>query len=342
MTHKIIAATATAVLLAGAITLYLLGHRHTLPQGVQVAGADVGGLTAEQAIAKLQPLLHRRQQPIRVQIAGKAHLIRPAQLQLEPDIRRLQDELRRLAGADSWITLGWRRLLGLRAPKRVVPRARYSKRKLRQVVNRLARRAYLPPRAAELIPSLTQPKIRPSRPGRKLDRRRLHDDLMQALRAFPEQPVSLQARLVEVRPRVDERAVRKQYRVFLTVDRRRFVLRLFKNLKPVKRYRVAVGQAGMETPVGMYRIQNKAINPAWHVPNRAWAGRLAGKVIPGGAPDNPLKARWLGIHDGVGIHGTADVGSLGSAASHGCIRMSVPDVVELYPQVPVGTPIFIQ
>ena len=89
-------------------------------------------------------------------------------------------------------------------------------------------------------------------------------------------------------------------------------------------------------------MQNKAVNPAWHVPNSAWAGKLAGKVIPGGVPDNPLKSRWLGIYDGAGIHGTADVASLGTAASHGCIRMAVPDVEELYDQVPVQTPVFIQ
>jgi lipoprotein-anchoring transpeptidase ErfK/SrfK len=98
---------------------------------------------------------------------------------------------------------------------------------------------------------------------------------------------------------------------------------------------------GLETPAGLYTIQNKAIDPAWHVPNSAWAGKLAGKVIPGGAPDNPIKARWLGVYDGVGVHGTSDDASIGSNASHGCIRMHIPDVEELYPQVPVGSPIFI-
>jgi len=55
---------------------------------------------------------------------------------------------------------------------------------------------------------------------------------------------------------------------------------------------------------------------------------------------DPLKARWMGFN-GAGIHGTDDVGSLGSAASHGCIRMAIPDVIELYDQVPVGAPIYI-
>ena len=74
----------------------------------------------------------------------------------------------------------------------------------------------------------------------------------------------------------------------------------------------------------------------------AAAGSLAGQVIPGGAPNNPLKARWMGIFDGAGIHGTDQVGSLGTAASHGCIRMAIPDVIELYDRVPVETPVYIE
>jgi lipoprotein-anchoring transpeptidase ErfK/SrfK len=132
-----------------------------------------------------------------------------------------------------------------------------------------------------------------------------------------------------------------KYPHFITIDRQSFRLRYFKDLKLTKTYVVGVGQAGFDTPVGLYHVQNKAVNPAWHVPKKPWAGKLAGRVIPPG-PDNPIKSRWMGIYDGAGIHGTADVGSLGTAASHGCIRMSVPQVEELYDRVPVQTPIYIQ
>jgi lipoprotein-anchoring transpeptidase ErfK/SrfK len=127
----------------------------------------------------------------------------------------------------------------------------------------------------------------------------------------------------------------------LAVDRGNFRLSLFKKLKRVKVYPIAVGQAGLETPPGLYKIQNKAVNPAWSVPNSPWAGSLAGQVIPGGTPQNPLKARWLGVYDGVGVHGTDARGSIGTNASHGCIRMLIEDVIKLYDQVPVGTPIYI-
>jgi hypothetical protein len=132
-----------------------------------------------------------------------------------------------------------------------------------------------------------------------------------------------------------------QYPVVITVNRPSFELRLWKNLQLVKTYKIAVGQVGLETPAGLYHVQNKAVNPAWHVPNSAWAGDLAGTVVPGGTAENPLKARWLGIFDGAGIHGTDATYSLGTAASHGCIRMAIPDVVELYDQVPVGAPVYI-
>ena len=49
----------------------------------------------------------------------------------------------------------------------------------------------------------------------------------------------------------------------------------------------------------------------------------------------------MGIFAGAGIHGTDEIYSLGSAASHGCIRMAIPDVIELYDQVAVGTPVYI-
>ena len=113
------------------------------------------------------------------------------------------------------------------------------------------------------------------------------------------------------------------------------------NRKLVKTYRVGIGALGFETPTGIYEIESMAANPAWYVPDKAWAGDLAGKVIKGNDPDNPIKARWLGFWDGAGIHGTADEASIGTAASHGCIRMTVRDVIDLYDRVPLHTPLSI-
>jgi lipoprotein-anchoring transpeptidase ErfK/SrfK len=50
----------------------------------------------------------------------------------------------------------------------------------------------------------------------------------------------------------------------------------------------------------------------------------------------------MGIANGVGIHGTAESWSIGTRASHGCIRMHVPDVIDLFGRVPVGAAVLIR
>jgi lipoprotein-anchoring transpeptidase ErfK/SrfK len=141
-------------------------------------------------------------------------------------------------------------------------------------------------------------------------------------------------------PKVATRQLAARYPTVITVDRAAFQLRLWKDLRLSKSYTIAVGMAGLETPAGLYHIQDKEVNPSWHVPNSAWAGSLAGQTIPPG-PADPIKARWMGIYNGAGIHGTEELGSLGSAASHGCIRMAIPDVIALYDRTPLGTPVYI-
>jgi lipoprotein-anchoring transpeptidase ErfK/SrfK len=179
-----------------------------------------------------------------------------------------------------------------------------------------------------------------SRDGRAVDTRGLRRNIQAELLDAGDTRIA-RVRTSVVQPKVTTAELAKKYPAILVVNRSAFKLTLYKDLKPAKTYGIAVGQIGLETPAGLYHIQNKAENPAWHVPNSDWAGDLAGTTVPGGTAENPLKARWLGIFDGAGIHGTSASGSIGSAASHGCIRMLIPDVIELYDQVPVGAPIYI-
>jgi lipoprotein-anchoring transpeptidase ErfK/SrfK len=145
----------------------------------------------------------------------------------------------------------------------------------------------------------------------------------------------------ETKPEVTTKDLPHAYSRYIVINRGSFTLRFFHHLRLERSYTIAVGQQGLETPAGLYHATDKQVDPSWHVPNSAWAGSLAGQVIPPG-PADPLKARWIGIIDGAGIHGTDDIGSLGSAASHGCVRMSIPDVEDLYDRVEVGDPIYVQ
>ena len=114
------------------------------------------------------------------------------------------------------------------------------------------------------------------------------------------------------------------------------------NLRLKRRYKIAVGRQRLESSARRYKIEETIVDPPWHAPDKAWAGELARQTIPPNDPRNPLVARWIGYHEGEGIHGTKDIASLGEQASHGCIRMSPTAVKQLFRRVKVGTPVFLQ
>ena len=104
---------------------------------------------------------------------------------------------------------------------------------------------------------------------------------------------------------------------------------------------VAVGTAGQPTPVGTFHIGAKRHMPTWHnpAPDR-WGADMPDVIGPG--PNNPLGVRALNWNSGgrdtlIRFHGTANVGSIGRASSNGCVRLSNPDVVDLYDRIPQGT-----
>jgi len=217
---------------------------------------------------------------------------------------------------------------------------RHSANRVRRFARFVDASVSRPARNATVRITLRRMVRRSSRRGRDLDGAGLYRRL-QAVMADPAASRLVRGASRPVRPRLTADDLAAAYPTVLTVDRGGFRLRVFKRLRLSKTYGIAVGAAGFETPRGRYRIQNKTVNPAWSAPNKPWAGLYAGTVVPGGRADNPLKARWLGIANGVGIHGTGSEFSIGSRASHGCIRMRVADVVDLYPRVPVGTPVLI-
>jgi hypothetical protein len=178
------------------------------------------------------------------------------------------------------------------------------------------------------------------RNGKGLDVSKLRQKALNELR-HPTLERVITGGVHSIRPAVTLHTLARKYATYVSVDRGAFKLRLFKRLRHVKTYGIAVGMAGLETPRGIRHVLEKQVNPDWHVPNSPWAGSLAGQTIPASDPRDPIKARWLGLGDGVGIHGTSEDWSIGTRASHGCIRMHVSDVIDLYPRVPVGTPVLI-
>jgi hypothetical protein len=339
----VIAVALGVLLLAGAGAVYAYDHARAdrIGKGVRIGAVDVSELSPEQARAKLRAaVLDPLSRPVVVRALGKRYRLTPAQAKVAVDIDGSVRAALERTRSGSILSRTWRDLRGEKVDAELNLDIAYSKKAIAHLVERVDKAVAVP--AVDASVDLEHGDVTPrkSKDGRRLLARRLKRDVRRRLLDVgPDKTVKARTAVVEPKVTTDELA--KKYPAILFVNRSAFQLTLYKNLKLAKTYGIAVGQIGLETPAGLYHIQNKAVNPAWSVPNSAWAGDLAGTVVPGGTPENPLKARWLGIFDGAGIHGTDATSSIGTAASHGCIRMLIPDVIELYDQVPVGAPIYI-
>lgn len=317
-------------------------NRDVIARGITIAGVDVGGLHAPQAQTLVDERLGAQlRRPVTLVEGDRRFSVRPEEAGLRIDTARMVAEAVAVSRRGGVLRRLWRSLQGRRLDVAIALRAEIDEDRVRAAADRVARTLDRPARNAQVVPKPLAVGLRivPGRDGVSVKRPLLEQRLAAALlRTSGPRVVSIPARAV--RPRWTPATLARRYGTYLLVSRETFTLRLYKQLKLVKTYPIAVGMQGLETPAGLYRIDDKEVDPSWHVPLSAWAGDLAGRVIPPG-PDDPIKARWLGFYDGAGIHGTDEDWSIGHAASHGCIRMHIADVIDLYPRVPLYTPIYV-
>jgi lipoprotein-anchoring transpeptidase ErfK/SrfK len=298
---------------------------HVRP-GVSAGGVDLSGLDVPAATAKLDAeLAPRLAGDLLIGVAGRPWTLKMADAKLRLDSDRTA---KRALYAKAGVT-------------QVAPAITHSRAAVRTFVEGIAKKVGKPARDARIKITLRHIFRERSRYGRKLD----VDAARKAIDAALDDPAAprvLHQPLTRVRAKVNADDLARVYNTVITVDREHFKLRLYKALKFRKSYGVAVGQPAYPTPTGRFAISSKQVNPVWSVPNSPWAGELQGTTVEGGSAANPLKARWMGIANGVGIHGTGEDYSIGTRASHGCIRMHVADVIDLFKRVPVGTPVLIK
>ncbi len=304
--------------------------------GVTVAGVDVGVLTVAEATAKLEQTLGPvLAEDVVVTAAGRSFALKLGALGYE--FRADNTALRALyAGRAAPPAAD-----GTLPPASATPSVAYKRKPVWRFVRRVAGAVRVAPRDARLRIKLTRISKVPGRKGRSMAVKPVVKAIEAAL-ADPAAARAIAPKLTSVTPRIQTKELGKAYPTVITIDRDNFRLRLFKRLKIVKRYGVAVGMPEYPTPTGLFGIQTKQVNPTWTAPNSPWAGEMAGQQVAGGAPDNPLRARWMGVSGSVGIHGTGQPWSIGTRASHGCIRMTESDVIDLFDRVAIGTPVLIR
>lgn len=128
----------------------------------------------------------------------------------------------------------------------------------------------------------------------------------------------------------------------ILVDTRECRVRLYEAGEEVASYACTPGQSGYATPKGDWHLEYKDPSPVWINPHSEWSESMPDTIAPGAS--NPLGLRALAVSCGGGIyiHGTTNTGGLGYPGSHGCIRLSNSNIVELYDRVSAGIPIIIR
>jgi lipoprotein-anchoring transpeptidase ErfK/SrfK len=343
--HKLaialVALVVMGLLLAVAVWAYDDAQKDQIAPGVKIGGVDVGGRSADSArkIIKRE-VVKPLQQPVVVTYDGKSYTLSADQLDPSADIDGMVQEAVDRSREGGILDRVSRYASGGSVDVNLPARVKYDKKAVKDFVNRLSDEIDQDAVDATVVPDGTRLAKEAGENGLAVEKAQMTDEINAAAQS-PGRDQAVQAAVRTTKPDVTTKDLGQAYPRYVYIDRGSFTLRFYDHLKLAKSYTIAVGQQGLETPAGLYHALDKQVNPSWHVPNSAWAGSLAGQVIPPG-PADPLKARWIGIFDGAGIHGTDDIGSLGSAASHGCVRMAIPDVIDLYDRVQVGDPIYIQ
>jgi lipoprotein-anchoring transpeptidase ErfK/SrfK len=303
--------------------------------GVRIQGVDVGEMTRAEALRALGgPVERMLDRSITVQAGGKTWHTTPRRLGTRIDVEGAVDEAISLSESLSWPSRLYHRLLNKPVQEQVPLSVTYRKGPVNAFVAKVARAVAVAPRNASLDVVEGEVVKVHSAEGKGLRKGRAADAVSEGLRTGLS---SIDLSVRSVAPAISDEELGDTIIIRLGENR----LYLYKGFSVVKTYSVATGQPEYPTPQGHWQIVNKRINPTWVNPALDTWGAGSPAYIPPG-PDNPLGTRALDLNAaGIRIHGTYDDDSIGTYASHGCIRMHIPESEELFGIVDIGTPVII-
>lgn len=307
--------------------------REVLPAGAVVAGVDLSGMTRAAAREALEAhVVAPLGEPITVS-RGDATFTLDAASMITVDIDAMVDaafEPRRLSALPERVI---DRVTGRQIGGSTGLIVTLDEPALDGWLHEVAASVETTPADAKIALKDGSVVIEPSRTGVSIDTTITAAALREALTGGAK---SVEAAVIHTEPEVTE----SELGPAILVDISERKLYLYESGAVAKTYGVAVGTPGHPTPRGEFEITLKRYMPTWSNPGSAWAEGMPQTIGPG--PDNPLGTRALNINaPGIRIHGTTANSSIGTAASHGCMRMHRWDIEDLYERVEVGTPVFI-
>jgi lipoprotein-anchoring transpeptidase ErfK/SrfK len=299
--------------------------------GVTISGVDVGGMTRKQAVVALkQQVAGTLDRQVTVEVAGESWPVTPDELGTKSNFREVVDQALAVNGEFTWMERSFRRLLDRPVDRSYEISYTYNEGRVQRFVETVAQQVEVSPTNAAVDFEDGKLVLRRPEKGKELRAQHAREVLMDAL-ANQETAVRFDMRALDPNITTNELG----YTIVIRLSELK--LYLYKGLDLVKTYPVAAGQPAYPTPTGDWTVINKAENPTWVNPAPDGWGAGMPATIEGG-PGNPLGTRALYLDaPGIRIHGTFDSGSIGTYASHGCVRMLISDVEELYEIVPIGT-----
>jgi lipoprotein-anchoring transpeptidase ErfK/SrfK len=337
---RVAVSIALGVLLLGGGTAYAsyrydAATANRLLPGVTINGVDVGEMTREEAVAAVEGEIDvDLGREIVVEAGDQVWRMSPGELGTSAEVEAAVDEALALNSGYTWAERVFRRLLNRPVEHDALVRYRADSARLRDFVTTAAETVAVAPSDASVDYVEGQLVVRRPKFGRELAMR----DAKRALRAAV---MDGSVRVVLPTERIEPKVGKDDLGHTIVVDLSDLQLTLFDGVRNVKSYPVAAGSAEYPTPTGEWTIWDKRENPVWINPAPDGWGASLPDMIPGG-PSNPLGTRALYLDaPGIRIHGTSASYSIGSYASHGCVRMFMSDVEELYEIVPIGTTVHV-
>lgn len=322
---------------AGAALNYDSRTREVVLPGVSVGGVALAGLDFNEARLRLHSeFVEPLSRPLLVEAGGRPFTTTPAQLGAATNAMEVFDRTVRYHGGLNPARRIWYRTTQFAGLQDLRVKTSIDQEKLEAYIEELASKVDRAPTDASLALVAGELKINGGESGFRLDVAKAVQELRTTVLSG--------GAAIDLAGNVTRPATSaSDFKDIIVVKTGENKLYHYRGLELVKVYGVATGTSRYPTPRGQFKIVNKRFRPTWVNPAKypgGWGANLPARIGPG--PGNPLGTRALDLSvGGIRIHGTYAGYSIGYNASHGCIRMHIKDVEELFGLVDVGTPVLI-
>jgi lipoprotein-anchoring transpeptidase ErfK/SrfK len=316
--------------------------RGLVPKGVTIVGRNLSGMTEAQARAAIQGAVSSpMMRPLTVTGDNKVWTLNPQGI-VSIDVDTMLNEAYSTRRSATFVTRLESQLRGMPLTNDIKPLYSIDTSAVTAWVAQASSQVDRQPISSTRKVVKYAFKITPAIYGAKVNRPRAILKIRDALAADAALSDATRTVALPVYARTPK-VLESSFKVAIIVSLNQRRIYLYKGAKLTKTYSCAPGQPNWPTPTGDFHIVSKQANAPWINPHAAWSASMP-DIIPAG-PSNPMGVRKIGIDvAGVYFHGVppGEYGSIGSAASHGCMRMLPSQVLDLYGRVGTGDPVFIR